>query len=65
VGDHRVRAAEQGTGERDVAGAALVRETLWQMTTVCAVPVEAGHYREVRRRLERGEVGEDDQVRRA
>ena len=35
--------------------------TLWQMTTVRG-PAEAGHHREVRGRLERGEVGEDDQV---
>ena len=64
VGDHRVRAGEQGAGERDVAGAALVRQHVVADDARCAA-VPAGrpaHDREVRGDLERGDVGDDDQV---
>jgi len=62
VGDDRVRAPEQGAGEGDVAGAALVRKDVVADDRGVRSPAQAGHDREVRGHLERGEQGEDHQV---
>src|SRR4029077_13178716 len=62
VGDHRVRAAEEGAGEGDVAGAARVREDVVADDGGFRLGAQTAHDREVRGGLERGQVGEDDEI---